>query len=106
MKRSGRHSRGNMQTALLLVIAGLAVVWWMTLPPESPEVPPTLEASGNTWAPGDDSQPSWSSNIDTDRPECAKLRDEIAEQIANGAGQDLLYIGDCDKRLGSPRQQN
>ncbi|MEL7047000.1 MAG: hypothetical protein AAGL66_18595 [Pseudomonadota bacterium] len=108
---------GPAQRFLLVLIGVLLVIWWFTRPDDTTVSPiSTMETDygssslrWETWPRNSDGPtlqarplhetPPWMSNIDTSRPECVKALHEILEQREKGGGMDLIYIGDCDKRL-------
>jgi len=78
------------------LLACLVVVWWLTRPTEAPQQPSEPATSTDViWGPA----PAWMSNIDTGKPECVELQQEILQMLARGAENNLIYLGDCDKRL-------
>ena len=97
----GARCAGNSQTRfLLVVIALLSVVWWSTLPETSESPVASQEAPSLEIVPEGD-LPSWLSDIDTSRPECVRMQQEMLAATARGEQFNIYYIGDCDKRLQS-----
>ena len=95
----------TQQWILVLAIAVLIPVWWLTLPEDAAVTPPPPEIgwggpSGRAvLMPLAPPEIPWASNFDTSRPECIEMRDELIEAVTNGTATDLIYIGDCDKRV-------
>ena len=97
-----------LQFQIGLVLA-LALVWWVTRPPEAPDAPePTNEFAPSpeiVWGDGQNeirssapmAEPAWLSSIDGRKPKCAKLKEELLAVLARGESTDLIFPGDCLK---------
>lgn len=91
----------KQQKVLLAVIALLIPVWWLTLPQDEPRqsmrLPTPQPSSDMPDLLLDPSAPRMP-YIDTSRPECVKMRDELLAQQTRGSSGSVVYIGDCDTR--------
>lgn len=103
MKRPSGNMLLQFQVGLLLA---LGLVWWVTRPTENPETRNEFGPSPEiVWGDGQNevrqstppNEPPWMSSIDTGKPECAALKEELLIMLARGESTDVLYLGDCHK---------
>ena len=111
----------TQQKILLATIAVLLPVWWLTLPndePATPALPLTGEMPGSSGPPPQNPEDlaEWLQNkdnvakyfidrvpptmqyIDTSRPECVEIRDQLLNEASSGTSGKIYFIGDCDVR--------
>ena len=105
MKSPSGNTLLQFQIGLLLA---LALVWWFTRPPETPV---QINVFGPSPQPVPDGgkkefrqrrslpEPAWMSSIDTSKPKCAELKEELLAKLARGESMNMVYLGDCQKRM-------
>lgn len=79
------------------ILGALVVIWWLTRPLDEQAIS-TSKSDPAMVADQVIQAPAWIADIDTSKPECRQLVEELLQRHANGELSDIIYLGECDKR--------